>query len=57
MKEYERIPVYVDIQNGETKCICKHEEKLCDKDCEKDVVTRDKFEGWYSTFHRDEYGR
>lgn len=57
MRTEERIPVYVEIVNGETVCICKRSKKLCGRKCEKDVVTRDKFDGWYETFHRDEYGK
>lgn len=57
MKDTENIRVYIDVQNGKTICICKRDKKLCDKDCEEDTVTRDKFRGWYSTFHRDQYGK
>lgn len=57
METAEKIPVYVDIENGKTVCICRRDKKLCGKRCEKDVVKRDKFEGWYSTFHRDVYGK
>lgn len=57
METAEKIPVYVDIRKGKTVCICRRDKKLCGKQCAKDVVTRDKFEGWFSTFHRDVYGR
>ena len=46
MQEQEKIPVWVQIVNGKTVCICHRGRKGCKKPCEKDVVTRDKFAGW-----------
>lgn len=57
MKEKEKIKVYVEVVKGKTVCICRRNNKGCDKDCEKDVVERDRFYGWYQTFHRDIYGK
>ena len=56
MKSEEKIRVYVDIVNGETVCICTRRHKGCDKQCAKDVVTRDRYEGWESTMRRNKYG-
>lgn len=57
MKPEEKIDVYIDIKHGETVCICKRSKKMCNKDCETDTVTRDRFEGWYSTLYRNQYGK
>lgn len=57
MASKEEIKVFVEIINGKTFCICKQDNKGCDKWCKKDVVTRDKFAGWEETFHRDRYGK
>lgn len=57
MAPKEQIKVFVDVVNGKTVCICKRDAKGCNKRCEKDVVTRDKFAGWEDTFHRDRYGK
>jgi hypothetical protein len=57
MQEQEKIPVWVQIVNGKTVCICHRGRKGCKKPCEKDVVTRDKFAGWQSVMRRDRFGR
>lgn len=57
METRETIKVYIDVQNGKTVCICKRSKKGCSKNCESDVVERDKFAGWQSTFHRNRYGK
>lgn len=57
MKEKEQIKVFVDIVNGRTVCICQRTQKGCDKPCIPDVVERDRFEGWKSTFRRNRYGK
>ena len=57
MKSEEKIRVYVDIVNGETVCICTRRHKGCDKQCAKDVVTRDRYEDWESTMRRNKYGK
>lgn len=57
MEEKERIKVFIDIQDGKTVCICKRSKRGCGKNCVPDVVERDKFEGWKSTFRRDRYGK
>ncbi len=57
METKETIKVYIDVQNGKTVCICKRSKKRCKKKCEPDVVERDKFAGWESTFRRDRYGK
>lgn len=56
MKETEKIPVYIRIENGRTVCICHAGMKGCNHPCEHDLVTRDKFRGWQSTMKRDRYG-
>lgn len=55
--EHEKIPVYVDIRNGRTVCICHAGDKGSGKHCERDVVTRDKFFEWRKTMQRDRFGR
>ncbi len=57
MEETERIPVYVDIRNGRTVCICHRSRKGCGKNCEKDFVSRDKFEDWQKLMKRDRFGK
>lgn len=57
MKTKEEIHVFVDIKDGKTVCICERSRKRCDKHCEPDIVERDKFVGWQSTFYRDRYGK
>lgn len=57
MESKEKIYVYIDIRGGKTVCICKRSKKGCDKNCEPDVVERDKFEGWKSTFQTNRYGK
>ncbi len=57
MEKKEKIKVFVDIQNGKTVCICRRSNKKCGKKCEPDIVERDRFTGWESTFRRDKYGR
>ena len=57
METKETINVYIDYQNGKTVCICKMSNKRCNKKCEPDVVERDKFRDWISTFRQDKYGR
>lgn len=57
MQEQEKIPVWVQIVNGKTACICHRGRKGCKKPCEKDVVTRDKFAGWQGIMRRDRFGR
>lgn len=57
MEQKEKIEVYVNIQDGRTVCICKRSCKGCDKRCESDVVERDRFSEWKSTFRRDRYGK
>lgn len=57
MQEKEEIKVYIDVQDGETVCICHREQKGCYKNCAPDVVERDKFAGWERTMLRDRYGK
>ena len=53
----ETIKVYADIWKGRTVCICERSNKGCDKNCQPDVVTRDKFRGWEDSFRRNKYGK
>lgn len=57
MEEVEKIPVYVDIRNGKTRCLCHRSRKGCRKNCEKDTVTRDKFLDWEKLMQRDRFGK
>lgn len=57
MKDTEKIPVFIRIENGKTVCVCHATRKKCARPCERDTVTRDKFEGWKATMKRDQYGR
>lgn len=57
METKEKIKVYIDVQNGKTVCICKRSKKRCGKNCEPDVVERDKYAGWESTFKWNRYGK
>lgn len=53
----ERIKVYAKIVNGRTVCICHAGKKGCGENCQRDVVTRDKYFGWEKTFRRNRYGK
>ena len=53
----EKIPVYIKIEHGKTVCVCHAGKKKCRENCQRDIVTRDKFEGWQETMRRDRYGR
>lgn len=53
MEKKEKIKVYIRYQNGKTVCICCRNKKGCNKDCDPDVVERDKFNGWEDTFQRN----
>ncbi len=57
METIERIAVYIRTLKGKTICICHAENKMCDRPCEKDTVSRDKFEGWEKMLLRDKYGK
>ena len=57
MEDTEKIPVYLKIINGKTVCICHAKDKGCKQNCQRDIVSRDKFEGWKNTLYRDRYGR
>ena len=57
MKDTEKIPVFIRIENGKTVCVCHAAQKKCGRPCERDTVTRDKFEGWKATMKRDHFGR
>lgn len=57
MDEHEKIPVYADIRNGRTVCICHAGKKGCGKQCGRDVVKRDRFFGWKNIMKRDRCGK
>ena len=57
MEQTEKIPVFLRIINGKTVCVCHAKDKGCDRNCQRDMVTRDKFNGWKNTLYRDRYGR
>ena len=53
----EVLKVFIDWQDGETRCICLRAKKRCRKKCAKDVVERDLYRGWAETFKQDKYGK
>ena len=55
--DYERIPVYILFEKGRAVCVCHAGRKLCRRQCQRDTVTRDKFEGWRETLYRNRYGK
>jgi hypothetical protein len=57
METIEKIPVYIDFKDGRTVCICKQGKKKCNKHCVPDIVERDKFYDWESTFYQNRYGK
>lgn len=57
IKTEERIPVYILFEHGRAVCICHAGKKLCRRNCERDTVTRDKYEGWKETLYRNRYGK
>ena len=57
METKEKIKVFVDIKDGKTVCICKADNKGCKRRFSRDVVERNKFNGWEDTFHRNRYGK
>ena len=56
VQEREMIEVFIRMRKGKTVCICKREAKGCERACQPDVVTRDKFQGWEDTMARNRYG-
>lgn len=57
MNPKEEIKVFARIEKGKTVCICPASDKKCKAKCTRDVVVRDKFRGWESTFRRNRYGK
>lgn len=53
----EYIKVHIDYQDGRTICVCKASHKLCDKNCDTDIVERDIYRGWQKAFQVDKYGK
>lgn len=53
----EKIPVYIYTERGKVKCVCHADRKGCGRNCQPDVVTRDKYRGWKETMLRDRYGK
>lgn len=56
MEKIEYIKVYIKVKNGKTVCICKYTDKKCNEPCDVDIVMRDRFLDWQSTFQQDRYG-
>ena len=56
MQTTEDIPVYIWCEKGHTICICMQDDKRCERECETDTLTRDKFRGWKECFERNAYG-
>ena len=58
MKEQEIIPVFILYgKKGKAVCICHADRKGCNRKCQRDIVIRDKYEGWIQTLCRDRYGQ
>lgn len=57
MKDAEKIPVYIRIENGRTVCICHAGMKACRHPCQRDMMERDVYRGWESTMRRNRYGQ
>jgi len=57
MEQVEKIEVYIRTAKGKTICICHAEKKGCGRECQRDRVTRNKFDGWIDTFRRNKYGK
>ena len=57
MKETEEIRVYLRIEDGRTQCVCPRDKKRCKRNCQPDVVIRDRFRGWEQLLGRDRYGK
>ena len=56
MEEKEKIKVFLKVKKGKTKCICLHGKRCLSKDCQRDIVERDRFRGWESIAARNKYG-
>ena len=55
--EYIKVYIRYD-KNGNTKCICCESNKRCEcTKCSREIVERDKFRGWESTFRVNKYGK
>lgn len=53
----EKIHVFVQFRNGRTICICMRKRKCkYGKECLKDVVERDRYNGWEESLMQDKYG-
>ena len=58
IKEQEKIPVFILYGNkGKAVCICHADRKGCTRKCQRDIVTRDRYDGWIETLYRDRYGK
>lgn len=57
MERYEKLNVFIRYENGAVVCMCLRRNKLCDRRCEKEQVSRYKFYGWKATFYQDRYGK
>lgn len=57
MQATEKIEVFIRTKGGKVICICPAGQKHCGRNCQRDHVTRDRFEGWEKDFHRNRYGK
>ena len=57
MDKYEILDVYIRYDNGGVACMCLRKNKMCNRMCEKERVSRYKFYGWRATFKQDKYGK
>ena len=57
METKEKISVFIDIVHGKTVCICAASAKGCRKQCQRDIVERDKFRDLDKVMRRNRYGK
>ena len=57
METKEKISVFIDTVHGKTVCICAASAKGCRKQCQRDIVERDKFRDLDKVMRRNRYGK
>lgn len=59
MDTKKKIKVYVKYNDKDIKCMCLVSNPLCKEynNCNKDIVTLDKFQGWQQCFNQNRYGK
>lgn len=51
MEDLEKIEVYIKLNKGKTECMCPVKNKKCSRECERDVVFRDRYFEWEKTMN------